>query len=90
MRWDCSGFSECSFAVDVQAVSNIDHFPAFLGFSSWAAGDLDADYDETHSLQLAQQVRLDGSNEPAVMPVHQSSLFDRVGKVHEVSWLLIF
>ena len=82
MRWDRPCSCECAFVVDVQAVSNIDHFPAFLGFPCWATGDLQPDYDDTHSLQLAQQVWLDGSNEASVVPVHESPFSDCVSKAH--------
>lgn len=82
MLWNGSGFGECTTVVDIQAIAYVNHFPASLRFASRAASDLQPDHYQSHAAQLTQQMWLDGSNEPAVVPVHQSSLFDRLSKVH--------
>jgi hypothetical protein len=85
MLRNCSGFFECPASVDVQSIAHIDHLPALLGFPSRSAGHLQADHDQSHPAQLAQQVGLDGSYEPTVVPVQQPPLCDRVSKAHQIS-----
>jgi hypothetical protein len=86
-----STFCVSSFRVDVQAVAYVDQLPALRAFPDRSAGNLKCNEDESHSGELGKQVRLDGPNEPSIVPVHQVSLPDGFNKIHRpISKLRVF
>lgn len=68
--------------INDQPVAYINRFPSILPFSLSTASNLKGDQHNSLASQLHEQVGLDGSDKPVIVPVHQAPLSDCIGQIH--------